>query len=36
MLIRDFIKYIRQHFECGIHGTPYSRKKGTFIYYGGN
>lgn len=36
MLIENFIQYIRQHFENGIHGTPYSRRKGAFIYYGGN
>ena len=36
MLIDNFIQYIRQHFENGIHGTPYSRRKGAFIYYGGN
>lgn len=36
ILIEKFVEYIRQHFDSGIHGTPYSRKKGAFIYYGGN
>ena len=35
-LVSMNIQYIRQQFENGIHGTPYSRKKGAFIYYGGN
>lgn len=35
ILIGRFIKYIRQHFDSGIHGIPYSRKAGAFIHYGG-
>lgn len=36
ILVGKFIDYIRQHFEMGIHGVPYSRENGTFIHYGGN
>lgn len=35
ILIEKFINYIRQTYNSGIHGIPYSRKTGAFIHYGG-
>lgn len=36
MISGNLIEYICQYFENGILGTSYIRRKGTFIYYGGN
>lgn len=33
--IEEFIKYISQNYEKGIHGTPYSRRTGKFAHYKG-
>jgi len=35
LLVGKFVQYIRQHYDSGIYGTPYSRKKGEFMHYGG-
>ena len=35
ILVERFIEYVRQNFDQGIHGTPYSRENGSFIHYGG-
>ena len=35
ILVGNFIEYIRQNFDRGIHGSPYSRENGKFIHYGG-
>lgn len=34
-LITGFIKYISEHYERHINGTPYSRKDGAFAHYKG-
>jgi len=34
--IECFIEYVTDHYEIGIHGTPYSRKDGTFAHYKGD
>ena len=35
ILILSFIDYIRCNYDIGISGTPYSRKAGAFVHYGG-
>lgn len=35
ILIEKFIHFMRQTYNSGIHGIPYSRKTGAFIHYGG-
>mgnify|MGYP001089386897 CR=1 FL=1 len=34
-LILRFVEYIRCNYTIGRHGTPYSRKTGAFVHYGG-
>lgn len=34
-IINNFISYIRDNYEMGVQGTPYSRKTGKFAYYRG-
>lgn len=35
ILVNRFLMYMRENYEIGIHGVPYSKKSGTFVQYKG-